>query len=313
MPLDPLIRKLLDAAAAGPRPQDMTISEAREHIRRRVAAIPPNQSRIGPVADISINLSSGLAPARLYRPDTACEDVPLIVFFHGGGWAVCDIGTHDGQCRRICHESGAAVLSVDYVLAPEAPFPAAFEQCVEATEWSKTGLSDYGIDGSRIAVCGDSAGGNLAAAVSLAMRDRNMGIPEAQALIYPALAPFHCEFRSRRDFADGFGLDASQIEKYWYQYLPGYSGPASTSPYAAPLLAIDFSGLPQTYILTAEYDPLRDEAEHYAQELLAAGVPVSAQRVHGVNHGFLALETILPQADQSMVRLGRWLSQSLSI
>lgn len=309
--MDPLIQRLLDSAAAGPKPQDLTIPEAREHIRRRVAAIPPNQSRIGKVQDISLDLPSGAVVGRLYMPHDPASAVPLVVFFHGGGWAVCDIGTHDGQCRRICHESGAAVLSVDYALAPENPFPAAFEQCVEAIEWSRTGLNDYSIDGNRIAVCGDSAGGNLAAAVSLAMRDRNMVGPKAQALIYPSLAPLDCDFGSRAEFGNGFGLDAGQIQKYWYQYVPNYSDPASTSPYAAPLLAGDHSGLPETFILTAEFDPLRDEGERYAMELLASGVPLSAHRALGVNHGFLALETILPQADQCMIRLGKWLVQTL--
>lgn len=311
--LDPFLKKMLDAAAALPPHYNMTPQQARENIRKRIAGLPPNCSSIGKVHDLSIKAAGRNIACRLYLPQDRDGQVPLVVFLHGGGWCVCDIETHDGQCRRICSESGAAVLSVGYSLAPEHPFPAAFDECTEIAEWSRRGLAAFGVDGERMALCGDSAGGNLAAAVALKLRGTGANHVRAQALLYPALLPLGMMTESRELFGKGYGLDLDQIGKYWSAYAPACPDFLDTPVYCAPGLASDLSDLPATYVLTAEYDPLRDEGEAFAQRLAASGVTATVRRAPGVNHGFLAFETVLAEAGASMIELGRWLSAQLAI
>jgi len=216
----------------------------------------------------------------------------VLVFFHGGGWVIGNLDTHDMVCRALANAAGCLVVSVDYRLAPEARFPAAAEDCYAATAWVAEHARSLGGDGSRIAVGGDSAGGNLSASVALMARDRG-GPPIAfQLLIYPvAAADF--ETASYRACAEGYGLSRADMIWFWDHYVPDTRDRAN--PYVAPLGADDLSGLPSALVITAEYDPLRDEGEALAAKLSAAGVPTTLARYDGQIHGFVSNYTVMEQ------------------
>jgi acetyl esterase len=208
------------------------------------------------------------------------------VFFHGGGFVFGDLDTHDGVCRLLCRHAGAHILAVDYRLAPENPFPAAVEDARAALDWAFANAGRLGADPCRIGVSGDSAGGNLAAVVSqLAARDGGPA-PVLQLLIYPAMDSTG-RHRSRELFADGFFLTKAHIEWFETHYL-GADRARGLDPRVSPLLAEDLSGLPPTLVVTAAFDPLRDEGEAYAEALRAAGTPARVRRFPGLIHGFAA-------------------------
>lgn len=223
---------------------------------------------------------------RIYR-DVASESatsapLPGVMFFHGGGWVLGNLNTHDALCRRVAKESGCVVVSVDYSLAPEAPFPQPLEECFSATQDIAKHASEFGIRPDRLAVMGDSAGGNLAAAVALKARDAGGPGIAFQLLIYPVIAP-NFETSTYREFATGFGLARADMQWFWQQYL----GNSAPSELAAPNQASSLENLPPAHVVTAEYDVLRDEGEAYAGQLEAAGVPVSRKRYSGNLHGFI--------------------------
>jgi acetyl esterase len=303
MPLDPLIEKLLAAAAVEPPFDTLTLAEARSRMRERASRLPPCRAEIGAVRDLSIETVHRAIPARLYSP--LADAPPLIVFFHGGGWSICDLDTHDNMCRRLCADAGAVVLSIDYRLAPEHPFPAAFDDCRAAVLWAVREGAALGADSARFVLAGDSAGGNLAAAVALALRDEAEPKPRAQVLFYPALQDPAQPTPSYAHYSEGFGLTRRSVENFWRLY--GAAGDSPRLAYAAPLSAQSFADLPPAFIVTAEYDVLRDEGELYARRLAETGVAVELRRVAGVNHGFMALEAMLPVADRQFREAGAWI------
>jgi acetyl esterase len=240
---------------------------------------------------------AGPRRARVYAPRSApASDAPGLVFFHGGGWVVGSIESHDGLCRALAARAGVKVVSVDYRLAPEHPFPAAVEDAIATTRWVLENAPRVGLDASRIAVGGDSAGGNLAALVALALRDAGRR-PAFQLLVYPATdltraSPSHAMFR------DGYFLGEAAVEWYLAQYLrdPADAG----TPRASPLFADDLSRLPPALVLTAGFDPLRDEGNAYAGKMRAAGVDVDLVCFEGQMHGFLFLAAAVRDAARAV-------------
>ena len=244
--------------------------------------------------------ATGSLRARIYRPD-ADGELPTIVFFHGGGFVIGDLDTHDNQCRTLCHDAGAVVLSVDYRLAPEAPFPAAVEDCFAATRWAAEHVAELGGDAQRIAVAGDSAGGNLAAVVAqmAARRGRPRAGGPAPHLSGHGLR--RCEYPSETENGEGYFLTRADMAWFAGHYVAG-EDPAN--PRLSPLRAPDLSGLPPAVVATAEYDPLRDQGDAYADALEQAGVPVVKRRYDGLIHGFFDLSALSPAAAAAVHEIG---------
>jgi acetyl esterase len=234
---------------------------------------------------------------RIYTPEGRGR-FPVLVWFHGGGWVVGDLETADGTARRLTAQAGCVVVSVDYRLAPEARFPAAAEDCYAVTQWVAANAAGIDADPGRIAVGGDSSGGNLAAVVSLMARDRGVSPPVFQLLVYPVIAR-DFDTGSYRQNGEGYGITSDSMKWYWDLYLTDDAD--ASNPYAAPLLAKDLSGLPPALVITAEFDPLRDEGEAYAQRLREAGVTVTYSRYDGMIHGFFGMPAFI---DRGRIAVG---------
>ncbi|MGI8552280.1 MAG: alpha/beta hydrolase [Dehalococcoidia bacterium] len=278
MPLDPQAQALLDQMAALNLAPMHTISP--QEARTRMPAAASNE----PIARVEDRVAHGPAgeiPVRIYTPK-GTGPFPALVFFHGGGWVVGSVAGSDGTARLLANASGCVVVSVEYRLAPEHKYPAAADDAYAATKWVAEQSEQIGIDPRRIAVGGVSAGGNLAAVVALMARDRggpNLGF---QLLIVP-VTDRNFATASYIENAEGYGLTRDSMVWFWGHYLPGEEEAAH--PYASPMQAADLSGLPPAMVITAEFDPLRDEGEAYAARLRAAGVPVTVNRREGLTHG----------------------------
>ncbi len=284
MPLDPEVSSFLEmvATAGLPPVNELPVPEARERIRRGAALFGGEPEPVAGVEDRTIPGPAGPISVRVYRPDREGA-LPALAYFHGGGWVVGDLDTHDVPCRALANRSGCAVVSVDYRLAPDHPFPAAVEDAWAATTWLACNGGELGADPSRLAVGGDSAGGNLAAAV--AIRAREAGGPQIgfQLLVYP-VTDFEFESQSYVENADGYYLTRDSMLWYWGHYLASESDGASVD--ASPLRAADLGGLPPALIITAEFDPLRDQGEAFGRRLEEAGVRARVSRYDGMVHGF---------------------------
>ncbi len=285
MSLDPQCRALIEAAAVGGAPFD-----GADHIAVRTAYAATTAGfrhatgELESVTEISFPGPASTVPVRIYRPHNDLAGAqPCLMFYHGGGWAVGDLDTHDHICRHLAHGAGATVVSVDYRLAPEHKFPAALEDCIAAVHWVVDAADDLGIDPSSIALGGDSAGGNLAAAVSICLRDSAGPKIALQLLIYPA-TNFTADNESLRENATGYLLTRAAMEMFTDLYLPNHA--ARSDPRASPQLRNNHAGLPRAFIQTAEFDPLRDEARAYAETLMTAGCPVEYKCYPGMIHGF---------------------------
>lgn len=261
---------------------------------RRLRATHPPQSgdAMTEVRDVAL----AEADVRVYRP-TAAENVPVVLFIHGGGWVIGDLDSHDPLCRRVAARSGCVVVSVGYRLAPGNPYPAAVVDCVAALDWTLAHITEWGGDPNRLATLGVSAGGALAAALALRARDSGASAIAIQVLVYPALDAT-MSTQSYRDFSVGYFLERDQMAWAWSLYLGDTD--AGGDPLASPAAAASLSGLPRTLTITAEFDPLRDEAETWTDRLLADGVPARAVRFHGQIHGFLAFLDAWPDADAAV-------------
>jgi acetyl esterase len=293
MPLDPDAAALMKAMeAVGPPLWELSPVEA----RARMAAVPrpPNPEAVGSIEEHRVAAGGVEIPVRLYRPAGA-GPWPVLVLLHGGGWVVGSVDSADPTARALCNAAGCAVASVEYRLAPEHPFPAGVDDCYAATRWVAREGARLGVDAARIAVGGDSAGGNLAAAVALRARDEG-GPPLAfQLLIYPVTDFDRDTPGSMRRNADGYILTRDGMIWFDRHYL---SRPEDRDhPYAAPLRARDFSRLPPALVITAEFDPLCDEGEAYGARLAQAGVPARVSRYDGVFHGFFGMKGMLAKAD----------------
>ena len=233
----------------------------------------------------------GEIPARTYVP-FGKEPFPVLVYFHGGGWVLGDIELSDGLCRTLANTTGCIVVSVGYRLAPEHPFPAAVDDAFYATQWAAANASGFGGDPLRLAVSGDSAGGNLAAVVAQIARDRGKPAIQFQLLIYPA-TDAACDTPSYSENAEGYFLTKAAMQWFWNHYLP--KDVDRCHPHVSPLRADNFADLPPALVITAEFDPLRDEGELYAQRMQAAGTPVQLIRYNGMIHGFFAMGGLIDQ------------------
>ncbi len=282
MPLDPVARKLLDTFASAGLPPMHTLpaATAREMSRAGQANVPPGPD-VAHVENRTVPGPAGEIPVRVYRPGDR-PDLPVLVWYHGGGWVIGDLESIDATCRRLCLLAEAAVVSVDYRLAPEHPAPAAAEDAYAALQWVAAHAAELGGDPARVAVGGESAGGNLAAVVSLLARDRGGPAIAHQVLVYPVTdcAMDTASYAENREYL----LTPELMTWFWDQYAP--RGIDRAAPIISPLRAADLSGLPSAHVLTAEFDPLRDEGRAYADRLRAAGVPVRYENYDGQIHTF---------------------------
>lgn len=243
------------------------------------------------VRDIQLDLPGRTIAGRLYVPENASEPLPLVIYYHGGGWVVCSIETHDALCRALARESGAAVLSVDYRLAPETPFPGPLDDCYDALLWAHDRAGELCVDARRIAVAGDSAGGNLATAVALRARDESGPDLAHQLLLYPVTDTDFGTASYREHGGDGAFLSTAMMQWFWQHYV---GDPKQAGPLAAPLRNADLSGLPPATIVLAEYDVLHDEGLAYGEALRDAGVDVATEIAPGMIHGFFNMLEAVP-------------------
>jgi acetyl esterase/lipase len=262
---------------------------------------------LGRVEDLSIPGPAGSVPVRVYASEPGGLR-PALVYFHGGGWVFGNLDTHDAVCRAVAKESGAVVISVDYRLSPEVKFPAALEDSHAATVWVAANAKRLGIDPRRIAVGGDSAGGNLATVVAMRCRDARGPALALQLLIYPVTDLSSFETDSHRELAEGYFLTRGAMDWFSGHYLA--SADQKRHPEVSPLLAPDLGGLPPALVITAEFDPLRDEGEAYAERLKQAGVPVTAKRYPGMIHGFVSMRGVVSGGRQAIQEASKFLAQS---
>jgi acetyl esterase len=296
--LDPGIQKVLDAmnALEGPPAHEVPIEQARAGHEQETAHLSGLGEDVGEVRDVEVAGTIGPIPLRIYRPLEPAGGV--VAYFHGGGWAVGSVDSFDTVCRALANASGAIVASVGYRLAPEHPFPTALEECVAATR----ALAERHRE-APVAVAGDSAGGNLAIGVARRLRDQVC----AQALVYP-VCDAGLNTPSYRDFKERYGLTAEGMRRYWNLYLDGADG---FQPDTSPLRADDLAGLPPTFVLTSEFDVLRDEGEALVEQLRAAGVDVTHRRYDGTIHGFWRWMKATPRTREAIDEVGAALRGNL--
>ena len=261
-------------------------------------------AEVAAVREQMIDGPGGGLRLRIYTPH-GTGPFPLLVFFHGSGFVLCSLDTHDGMCRNLCAGAGCVVVSVDYRLAPEHKFPAGLDDCLHATSWAAAHAAELGADPARIAVAGDSAGANMAAVTALRVRDEGGPALCGQLLLYPVTDYHTPGTPSYSDNAEGYGLTRATMEWFWDHYLSDAS--EGMHPHASPLRAASLAGLPPALVITAEYDPLCDEGELYAERLRQEGVATESSRYDGVNHGFMFWTGIVDKAGAAMNQSCRWL------
>ncbi len=304
MTVDPQIARLLaDAVAKDPRGIE-TLSVADARIRGGSAPV----DAIVAFEDVAEtrDVNAGHIPARLYRPSAGT--LPLLVYFHGGGWVVGSVKTSDNYCRALANASGCAVLSVDYCLAPEHEYPHAADDAYAATRWAAEHASELGVDPGRLAVGGSSAGGNLAAVASLMARERT-GPRIALQLLHVPVMDHDFETASYRENATGRGLTRAAMQWFWGHYAPDVA--RRDEPYASPLGAKDLRGLPPAILVAAECDPLRDEGRAYAHRLRGDGVAVATLEYPGMVHSFMSWSAVVATARRAFVEVGAGLRERL--
>lgn len=294
-----LILAMMERQGEPPADQ-LTVAAARERSRRQSIAFAGPTVTVGAVRDLSVDGATGPLRARLYSPDEPDGPHPLIVFLHGGGFMFGDLDTHDGPCRLLCRHAGGHVLAVEYRLAPEHPYPAAPEDAWAALRWAAAHAAELGADPDRLALAGDSAGGNLSAVT--AQRAVREGGPRLalQVLIYPS-ADMMVTYPSEDHFAEGFFLTKSEIAWFSRNYLGEDSDDAD--PGVSPLRAADLAGVAPALVVTVAFDPLRDEGDAYAAALRSAGVPVAHRRFDGLIHGFISFAGVSRVSRDAVIEL----------
>lgn len=294
----------LDFINAAGRPSDeITIEEARAALLVICDELSAEPEAVWLVQDCEVPRDSGPVRVRVYRPAPPGDGAlhPLVVMMHGGGWVRGDLDTHDWSARSLCNAAPAVVVAVDYRRSPEHRFPAALDDTYAVVSWASENAVMLGADPGRVVVAGDSAGGNLAAAVAMLGRDRQGPAIAGQILLYPALDA-RCNTASCTEFRDGYFLTLEKLRWYWQQYLP--EGDGGANPLMSPLRADDLSGLPPALVITAEFDPLRDEGEAFAEQLQEAGVPATAKRYNGLIHAFTLMSRLIPEAQDAIEDCG---------
>ena len=281
------------------------LPELRQQLRTMVTLMDEPAPPLARIEDIRLPGPAGEIPARAYAPRAGGAPLPVVAYFHGGGWVQGDLETHHGLCARLATHAGALVVAVDYRLAPEHKFPAAVDDCLAAYRWLRAHARDLGGDAGRVAVAGDSAGGNLSAVVSQLTAP---SVPTCQALIYPAV-DFSFETDSHRDLEHGHVIPRDRVLWYMEQYLRGESDKSDLR--ASPLRAPTVAGQPPTLIVTAGFDPLRDEGRAYADRLRAAGVDVVYREYPGQIHAFVSLTKAIPQGMAATLEVADYLRRRL--
>ncbi|HLG85313.1 MAG TPA: alpha/beta hydrolase [Bradyrhizobium sp.] len=287
--------------------ETVTPQEARELYLKGCLAASPTPPELAGVVPLDIPAPHGRIPARVYTPVQRRDKAglaPALVFFHGGGWVIGNLDTHDVACRKLAHEGEMTVIAVDYRLAPEHKFPAAVEDAVTATRWIAANAAQLGLDASRLVIGGDSAGGNLAAVVALSAREAPGPALAGQLLVYPA-TDFAMRHASHSEPETSVLLTHSVIRWFRDHYL---NGPADADDWrASPARATTLHGLPPAFVLTAGADPLRDEGADYARRLEDAGVAVTYRHFPGQFHGFFTMGKFLEQSNVAISEIGAWL------
>jgi acetyl esterase len=291
------LQPYVDRANAGPAAWDVPLDVLRAGPELEVPEIWGLPDDVDEVVDLLIPGPAGTLRVRVYRP-LSTELLPVVIWFHGGGWVVGTLDSHDPVCRALANRTPCVVVAVDYRLAPEAPFPAAVEDSWAATQWVEREALKLGGDASRLVVAGDSAGGNLAAALALRARDSGLDLA-LQVLVYP-VTDSDLDSESYLRLATGLNLTRAKMEWYWEQYLGGADG---SHPEASPLRAPDLAGVAPALVQTAEHDPLLSEGEAYAARLAEAGVPVTLTRYEGVIHGFIRMPALVAEADFALAEI----------
>ena len=296
------------AEAGGPGLNELPLDEARKVPYQMIDLGGPEE----PVAQVDTRVLPGAVqiPVRVYRPSLA-NDLPALIYFHGGGFVICNLDTHDRVCRGLANASGCVVVSVDYRLAPEHKFPAAAEDAYSATRYVAEHAGEFGIDPSRIAVGGDSAGGNLATVVAMMARDRGGPALKFQLLIYPVTDFTEHATQSERDYGRGHFLDEELMDWFADQYFATKA--YRHLPYGSPSKATDLRQLPPAMVITGECDPLRDQGEAYAEQLRHAGVPVVLRRYEGMIHPFVSLAGIVDAGRDAIKESASAVRQGLNV
>jgi len=277
-----------------PKPWDLPIAVLRRNFAGLMSMVGPKDVPVGNIRNFTIPGPHGEIRARLYAPVAAGGDaLPVLIYFHGGGFVVGDLDTHDGICRLFAHEGGFRVIAVEYHLAPEHKWPMPLDDAEAALRWIAANASSLGVDAGRIAVGGDSAGGLITACLTQAMREKGGVTIAYQLLMFPS-TDLAGTFTSMEKFAVGYFMDKRTIEWNTEQVLP--QGVDPKSPKISPLRATDFSGLPPAYVMLAGYDPLHDEGLAYAEKLKQAGIKATVADYSDMVHAFIYLQTVLPQA-----------------
>jgi acetyl esterase len=297
MPLDPLAQAFLEqlAASGAPPLHELSVEQARQVIVE-LFATQDEPDPVGTVEDRMIPGADGEMPVRIYTPQGQ-GPFPVLVYFHGGGWVIGNREAYDPTCRALTNAAGCLVVSVEYRLAPEHKFPAAPEDCYAAVQWVAAHAAAMRGDAARLAIGGDSAGGNLTAVVAHMARDRGGPPLVYQLLVYP-VTNYGYDTVSYQENADGYLLTKDAMMWFWNHYLR--SATDGNDPQASPLRAQNLRDLPPALVLTAEFDPLRDEGEAYARRLQEAGVPVTLKRYDGMIHGFFSLGKVFAQGKQAI-------------
>jgi len=309
MAIDPQTQKLLDAAKASGLPPVhwLPYPQARQRMLSAFI-IKDTPVEVGNVQDIKIPCSWGDMDARVYTP-SGTGPFPIVVFFHGGGWVLNSVETHDSVCRHMTQLSECIFVSVEYRVSPESKFPGPIDDAYSATQWVYDNATKLNGIPDKLAVAGDSSGGNQATVVCLLSRDRNGPPIKLQVLIYPVTDYFFPGTLSYTEKATGFSLGRDQMMWFWNHYLNADDD--VNNPYICPLRAESLANLPQAVILTAEHDPLRDEGEKYAEHLKEAGVDVDLTRFDGLMHGYIMQWRVLDKGMESLRKIGSEIKQRL--
>jgi acetyl esterase len=285
------------------------LPELRQQLRTMVALMDEPAPPLPRIEDVRIPGPAGDIPARVYAPSSTTTPRPTVAYFHGGGWVQGDLETHHGLCARLASQAGVLVVAVDYRLAPEHKFPAAVDDCLAAYQWLRRHGRDVGADPARVAVAGDSAGGNLSAVVSQQAAASGTPLPTCQVLIYPAL-DFSLQTPSHRDLADGHVIPRERVLWYMEQYLRTEADGADVR--ASPLRAPSLAGQPPALIVTGGFDPLRDEGQAYAERLRKDGVDVTYREYPGQIHAFVSLTRAIPQGAACTREIADYLARQLA-
>ncbi len=309
MPLHPQAEAFLKQLEeeAVPDFSEMSVLEARA-FEAGFDEMQGELQEVASVRDVLVPAGTGRIPVRIYDPQPDAT-LPLVIYIHGGGWVMGSVGVVDKPCRELANAAPCKVASINYRMGPETPFPGPLEDCYAATRWLVENSDELGFERGAISISGDSSGGNLAAAVTLMARDRGGPHISHQLLIYPVTAPEHeSPHQSYTDFAEGYMLTRRSMNWFWGHYVNSVED--ARDPYASPLLAEDFTGLPPGLVITAEFDPLRDEGVAYAERLKNAGVEIELQTVPGAIHGFFWMNGIMDQGRELVATLAEYVRKT---